>query len=122
MYPIEEFKEWCWGNIEGVNPEIEQYKPSKYLGKTLEEWAEVFYEINAESEQNFLKRIEKGLNKIIISEDLPLVVSHGGVFKGLCKLLNCQYEPLDNCCPILFSPLISMNPNIVEWQTNNLKI
>ncbi len=122
MYPINELKEWCWGNIEGVEPEIEHYKPSKYLGKTLDEWAKIFYEIKAESEQNFLMRVRKGLNKIIISKDLPLVVSHGGVFKELCKLLNCQYEPLDNCTPILFSPFISMNTNTVEWQITNLKI
>lgn len=109
MHPLDDLKEWQWGMLEGkMTEEIKE--------KTLLEWSKDHHALKAESEAAFLSRIATGLSHVLQNDEPSLIVSHGGVYWGLCQILNCTYETLDNCRPLLFKPVVlDESPSGYEW-------
>ncbi|MGL4997401.1 MAG: histidine phosphatase family protein [Cetobacterium sp.] len=91
IFPIEEFKEISMGKVEGIaRVEFEKNYPIEYhnFWHNASEYNPVAY--NGESYNEILKRVRKGLNKLI-SENIDgniLVVSHGVTLKALFTLIN----------------------------------
>lgn len=53
----------------------------------------------------FRERAKKAVQEIVgASEDMPLIVSHGGVFHAFTALYDQEIGPVMNCAPYRFSP------------------
>ncbi len=54
----------------------------------------------------FQERVKRALNDIFTaSEDMPLVVCHGGVFRAFASLYGQQMLGVKNCLPYRFTPV-----------------
>lgn len=80
---IDSLKERGWGDLEGkLWSEMQVHFDQEHL--------DPHYEVgfNVEPYLAFGKRIKETLDHILIKESLPLIVSHGGVFKNMVKQLG----------------------------------
>lgn len=94
-YTIDEgLKECSYGVMEGNKKELFSFE-TWLSGKTPK---------NAESYEDFKKRVLKTLNKILTSNDKVLVVAHGGVFAALMDILCKEKRKTSNCIPYFFQP------------------
>jgi len=68
----------------------------------------------AETFADFQQRVITALSAILKQEQLPLIVSHGGVLKALTKYLGSPDIASSNCVPFIFKPpLEPMQPWVV---------
>lgn len=75
-------------------------------------------QIKEETLTMFKQRIITTLNDILEqTEVIPLIVSHGGVFKILKEELNIDYPEAMNCGVYLFKP----TDNIIVWQIEEIQ-
>lgn len=58
----------------------------------------------AETFSTFQKRVIGAMSDVLLMEKLPLIVSHGGVFKALTHYFGYQDLSSSNCIPFLFKP------------------
>jgi len=59
---------------------------------------------NGETNKDFLKRITTGLNEALQDNDIPLIVCHGGVFRGFRALYQTQGKSVENAKLYHFEP------------------
>jgi broad specificity phosphatase PhoE len=88
-----ELKEGCWG--------IKQGAPHDGW---LERWREGEIIEGAESFDEFIERVRKGLNDIFQLPQPVLIISHGGVYIALHKILGFPFVDLENCAAIFHRP------------------
>lgn len=111
LHLIDEFKERCWGKLEGISS-AQMY----HIEKTEEENLPLLKEKGVEDREAFKSRILCGLNRALAHDDAPLIVSHGRVFLLICELLNTP--------PIRQIPnttLIECSPSEEGWQLNLIR-
>ena len=62
---------------------------------------------NGEAWEDFCQRIEDGLSDLLAQHDLPLVVAHGAVYRGMYYRMfgSPDCEPFPNATPVLFEPV-----------------
>lgn len=58
----------------------------------------------AETFLAFQRRVVEAMSGVLLMEKLPLIVSHGGVFKALTHHLGYQDLSSSNCTPFFFKP------------------
>lgn len=58
----------------------------------------------AETFVAFQRRVIEAMSGVLLMEKLPLIVSHGGVFKALTHHLGYQDLSSSNCTPFIFKP------------------
>lgn len=58
----------------------------------------------AETFAAFQKRVIEAMSGVLLMDKLPLIVSHGGVFKALTHHLGYQDLSSSNCVPFFFNP------------------
>lgn len=123
MHPLDELKEWHWGELEEIVPDQTSQGKPQYREKTLLQWRNDPQTIKAEPQEAFFNRITSGLNNVLLNNNLSLIVSHGGVFWGFCQILNCPHETLDNCLPLLFKPcFLDTEHTSYGWEIEPLKL
>ncbi|MEK6734810.1 MAG: histidine phosphatase family protein [Pseudomonadota bacterium] len=95
---LDAIKERGWGVAEGSTKEQNKAPLSFLTDENLPN--------NGEKYRDFEKRIISEMRRILLSEyRYPLIVSHGGVFKVLAKILaNQSHIKCDNCQMYFFSP------------------
>lgn len=59
---------------------------------------------NGETNEKFLQRLKQGFIEALEIYEEPLLVTHGGVFRGLFKLLNHPHVSVRNCELYFFEP------------------
>jgi broad specificity phosphatase PhoE len=55
-----------------------------------------------ETPESFLARVDRGLNEVLRSAGLPLIVAHGGTYWAICLLLKVKPSDIPNARPIRF--------------------
>lgn len=58
----------------------------------------------AETFLAFQRRVVEAMSGVLLMDKLPLIVSHGGVFKALTHYLGYQDLSSSNCTPFFFKP------------------
>lgn len=109
---LDNLKERGWGDLEGRNWQEMQI----YFDK---EHTDPHYDIgfNVEPYVAFGHRIKQSLEHILKEETLPLIVSHGGVFKNLIKHLGfTKVESVSNTKLVDF---VYKNGN---WEMTNIDL
>jgi len=92
---VHDLKEWHMGTLEGTTPEErlllgELYFDNPPMGET---------------KIDFFERTLRGINFALSHEDEPiLIVGHSGTFRALCHYTNNEFEHIENCEVVLFSP------------------
>lgn len=85
--------EITWGAAEGT-----PHDPTKSI------FDDVDKPEGAETFTAFQRRVVDAMSDVLLTNDLPLIVSHGGVFKALTYSLGYQNLSSPNCTPYLFQP------------------
>jgi len=68
----------------------------------------------AETFSTFQKRVIETMSSVLVMEKLPLIVSHGGVFKALARHMGYKDLSSSNCAPFFFKPPVnSTHPWII---------
>lgn len=89
----ENLTERVWGEAEGT-----PFDPTKSL------FDDAHTPRGAETFSAFQQRIIKTFSSLLGMEKLPLIVSHGGVFKVLAHHFGYKDMSSSNCMPCLFKP------------------
>lgn len=95
---MEEFKQCCWGQNEGMCFDN---------GHMIQQWLEGITPKGAESRIDFELRILSGLHQIFDKYENALIISHGGVYRAIRRLLSLSPIQLDHCTPHLHLPINS---------------
>lgn len=95
---IEKLKEACWGILEG-KPKADQKDINDWINGKAFEGAETF--------ASFTERVREGVSEALNLPGPVLIVSHGGVYWVIQKILNLPYQDLPNCVPIYHRPPVS---------------
>ncbi|MBA3814398.1 MAG: histidine phosphatase family protein [Alphaproteobacteria bacterium] len=85
--------EITWGEAEGQPPD-----PTKSIFNDADRPP------GAETFSAFQGRVVEAIRAVLLREKIPLIVSHGGVFKALTYYLGYQDLRSSNCTPYLFKP------------------
>lgn len=85
--------EIVWGEAEGT-----PFDPTKSL------FDDAHRPKGAEAFAAFQKRVLEAISSVLVMGDLPLIVSHGGVFKALTHYMGYKDLSSSNCIPFFFSP------------------
>lgn len=101
---LDELMERGWGELEGISSE------EMYAIEELEERNEFNLISGIETRADFKLRILKGLNKILLQEERPLIISHGRVF-----LVMCDYLSVPIIRQIPNTTLITCTPSLKGW-------
>lgn len=67
--------------------------------------------LGAESASAFQQRVIETVSALLLKEKLPLIVSHGGVFKALTHSFGYETLSSANCVPFFFKPSIEYEPS-----------
>jgi len=89
----ENLVEIVWGEAEGT-----PFDPTKSL------FNDNHKPKGAETFSVFQARVVKAMASVLIMEKLPLIVSHGGVFKALTHYMGYKDLSSSNCTPFFFRP------------------
>lgn len=59
---------------------------------------------NTETPNEFLLRVARGLKTVLTesTDDVPVIVAHGGVCTAICKILSIDFFRTPNCCMVAF--------------------
>jgi broad specificity phosphatase PhoE len=60
--------------------------------------------LGAESASAFQRRVIETISSVLLRKKLPLIVSHGGVFKALTHHMGYKDLSSSNCMPFFFKP------------------
>ncbi len=52
----------------------------------------------------YAQRVKQGVSHILQNSEVPLIVAHGGIYGGICRLLSVQEHAIHNCELIYFEP------------------
>jgi broad specificity phosphatase PhoE len=89
----ENLAERTWGDAEG-----KPHDPTKFL------LDDTYVPQGAETFSAFQNRVIQAISGILRAQNLPLIVSHGGVFQALTLHLGYQDLTASNCTPFFFKP------------------
>lgn len=92
---IETLAEACWGNMEGQ---------PKGNGEWIESWRKGDALKNAESFDDFQRRVKGGLEMAFAFPAPVLIVSHGGVYWAIQKILGMPFLDIHNCQAVFHQP------------------
>ena len=91
----ENLAERIWGEAEG-----------KPVDPTKSVYNDAHTPRGAETFSAFQRRVIKTISSLLLIEKLPLLVSHGGVFKALTHYFGHENMSSSNCTPFFFKPPI----------------
>lgn len=100
MIPLPNLKEMDLGVMEG-----------ELLGdkKWIEDWDNGQPIKDAETQEDFFNRAVKGVNQALCYPATVLIISHGGVYRQIKKILKMGPQVLPNCFPLLFKATQNLN-------------
>lgn len=96
VHVADEFKECSMGILEG---EILLFDSRVQL------WEKGACVENAELYHDFSKRVIQGLAQALSGSEMPLIVSHGGVYRIIQIALGLPHQGIKNCVPIFHKPV-----------------
>lgn len=102
IYLENNLAERVWGEAEG--------KPAN---SAISLFDEDYTPQGAETFAAFQQRVINAISTILMQEQLPLIVSHGGVFKALTHHLGYKDLSSSNCAPYVFKP--PLEPSSDSW-------
>lgn len=74
-----------------------------------------------ESAEDFRARIAKGFTRVLAAHERPLIVSHGGVFRGFGELYGVVIGRVKNCALYAFEPH-GPQANGFPWRVTSYEI
>lgn len=96
VHIVDGFKECSMGILEGEN---------LLFDARVQAWEKGAYIENAEHYHDFSNRVMQGLVQALSGSDIPLIVSHGGVYRIIQIALGLPHHGLKNCVPIFHKPV-----------------
>lgn len=100
MIALPDLKEMKLGVMEG-----------EFLGnkKWLEEWENGHIIPGAETKDDFFKRAIAGIDQALSYAGPVLIISHGGIYRQIKKVLKMGPPDLPNCAPLYFKATHNLN-------------
>jgi len=95
VVPMPEFQEVCWGALQGTIPGNDAWLAGWLNGEHLS---------GAETYAECVHRVRSGLTKALAHKGPVLIVSHGGVYWAIQKILGRPWHDLGNCAAVLHTP------------------
>lgn len=92
---MDEFRQCRWGSMEG--------KPLDG-GEMIRNWLLGITPSGAETVKEFDSRIFRGIREVFKLPGRVLIVSHGGVYRAMQRLMGLPITSIDHCSPIFHYP------------------
>lgn len=103
---MDNFKQCCWGDREG--------KPFDN-GRMIKDWLNGYTPEGAETSENFHQRIQNGLDEVFQMKGTVLIISHGGVYRAIRRILGIPIRNVNHCAPVYHTP---PTPPSLDWQVS----
>lgn len=108
---MDELKQCNWGSQQGKKFDD---------GSMIKQWLQGITPEGAESHIEFDNRILRGLLKTLELDGLSLIVSHGGVYRAIRRILEYPFGDFNHCAPYIHLPPKPQQPRwIIEEVSQN---